>query len=419
VAGGASLGSTYAGYTAPTNGLIAEGNVGIGTTSPGYKLEVYTGSATGYVVTADGSWGSTSDVRMKKNISPLDSALEKVMALNPVTFNMKNEPDSASRHLGFIAQDVEKISPELVSTDGRGYKGLSYAMFTPLLVKAVQEQQAQIGDLQVQSSNLKAQNENLNLKIDTSISSVQELQTAVNEKLNVISSSFAALDTKIAATESQVADLQSKVVNYQSQITDAQARLLEAENNLTAFQNSVNDTLSAMLETENMLTERVLNHEDRIRALEDKLAAMTVAAGGEIPKNVITMDENGNAALEGIFKAKEVEAKGVVAGSYSVKNEESAPTTGEGTIVAVKIDADGNGWDDVTQVDGKSAQVTTAAVTESAKIFVTFEGDPGSRWWIEKIRDPETGNLTGQFSINVAEAVKKDVKFSWFIVEAK
>jgi hypothetical protein len=124
-----------------------------------------------------------------------------------------------------------------------------------------------------------------------------------------------------------------------------------------------------------------------------------------------------------VFEAKEVVAEkvttdGVVAGSFAVKNEKSAPTTGNENILAVITDADGDGWDDETKVDGKSARITTDAVTETAKIFVSPEGDPGSRYWVEKIKDPETGNLTNSFSINVAEPVKTDVKFNWWIVES-
>ncbi len=138
-----------------------------------------------------------------------------------------------------------------------------------------------------------------------------------------------------------------------------------------------------------------------------------------MPANVVTQDDKGNVTLAGIFKAKKVETEGVVAGSYSVKNDSSAPTTGDGEIISVKTDADKDGWDDETKVDGKSARITTDAVSETAKIFVTFEGDPGSRYWVEKILDPETGKLTASFSVNVSEAVKTDVKFSWWIVEER
>ncbi|HBB36470.1 MAG TPA: hypothetical protein DCZ86_00540, partial [Candidatus Moranbacteria bacterium] len=411
------FGTILAGVLGEKMRITSGGNVGIGTTAPGYKLEVYTGSASGWVVTADGTWGSTSDARLKKNIEPMGSALDQVMALNPVTFNMKGESNSDPAHMGFIAQDVEKIVPELVTAGPNGYKGLSYALFTPLLTKAVQEQQTEISNVQIQMSN---QIQNLNdqkLQITKQAGDVTELQTAVNDKLNIISQSLALGEANSQTLGERTEELETK-------ITAAQTRLAEAENNLAAFEASTTDLLASMMETENMITERLLSHEERIKALENKMALMTVSPGGEIPSNIVTLDETGSAEIAGIFKAKEVEtgkvaADGVVAGSYAVRNEEDAPTTGDGTIISVKTDADSDGWDDETKVDGKSARVQTKAVSESAKIFVTFEGDPGGRWWVEKITDAEIGKLTDTFSVNVSEAVKKDVKFSWWIVESK
>ncbi len=405
------IGGTAA-STSPYLYVAAGGNVGIGTTGPGYKLEVNTGTASGYVVTATGAWGNTSDERLKKNIDPMGPALSSVMALNPVTYNLKTESNSDPAHAGFIAQEVERISSDLVTTGPNGYKGISYAMFTPLLTKAIQEQQGQIGDLQAQSSNLKTQNDSLNLKISESANTISDLQTAVNDKLEIISNSLALTDAKLTDGEASFADLKTR-------LAAAETKLQTDENNLAAFESSTTDLLSSMMDTENMLTEKILNHEDRIKALEDKLAAMTIPAGGTIPANVITQDASGNVTLAGVFQAKVVQTDGVVAGSYAVKNDEASPTAGEGKIVAVKTEKDNDGWDDETKVDGKSARITTDAVSETAKIFITFEDDPGARYWVEKITDPKTGELTNTFSVNVSDSVKKDTKFSWWIVESK
>ena len=96
--------------------LQSSGNVGIGTTSPSYTLTV---AGTAWVTS--GSW-SGSDIRWKKNINTLSqsSSLEKVMALNPVNYQWKTDeyPEmkfSSGTQLGFIAQDVEKIIPEVVT----------------------------------------------------------------------------------------------------------------------------------------------------------------------------------------------------------------------------------------------------------------------------------------------------------------
>jgi len=157
VSGGASIGAGYDTTAAPSNGMIIDGNVGIGTTGPGYTLTV---NGTAWVTS--GAW-SGSDIRWKKDITPLSvtSSLAKVMQLNPVSFDWRtnefpNMHFSSSTQLGFIAQDVEKIIPEVVITDNNGYKGLSYERITPILTGAIQEQQKQIEELKSEIKKLKS-----------------------------------------------------------------------------------------------------------------------------------------------------------------------------------------------------------------------------------------------------------------------
>ena len=123
------------------------GNVGVGTSTPAYKLQVYiSASIEGHVVAADGTWANTSDARLKKNISTMSNGLSLVSALRPVYFDsISSFTDNGDSNLGFIAQEVEPILPQVVDTNPiSGYKSISYAKFTPILVAAIQEQQAQI-----------------------------------------------------------------------------------------------------------------------------------------------------------------------------------------------------------------------------------------------------------------------------------
>lgn len=123
------------------------GNVGIGATSPGgYKLYV-NGSAY-----STGGWGG-SDIRWKKNIVPIENALESVLQLQGVNYEWKVEEYKdknfdEGRQIGVIAQDVEKVLPELVRTDNEGYKAVSYEKLTVVLVEAIKEQQKQIKELE-------------------------------------------------------------------------------------------------------------------------------------------------------------------------------------------------------------------------------------------------------------------------------
>jgi len=136
--------------TAGIFGLVIDKNgyVGIGTASPNYNLTV---AGTAWVTS--GSW-SGSDARWKKNVSTLStsSSLDKIMALTPVTYEWKTDefPDmkfTTGTQLGFIAQDVENIIPEVVTTDNNGYKGISYEKIVPVLTSAIQEQQKEIESL--------------------------------------------------------------------------------------------------------------------------------------------------------------------------------------------------------------------------------------------------------------------------------
>src|SRR5262249_8330092 len=96
-----------------------------------------------------GSVTQNSDARLKQGISNLGYGLPEVMRLRPVTWIWKQKPEQGTQ-LGLIAQDVEKIVPELVSTgkDEAQTKGINYIGLVPVTIKAIQEQQAQIEDQQ-------------------------------------------------------------------------------------------------------------------------------------------------------------------------------------------------------------------------------------------------------------------------------
>ena len=85
-----------------------------------------------------------SDETLKTNIQPLESALETVNKLQGVSYDWKSD---GSHDLGFIAQEVNKVVPQIVYGKGDGDLGLDYSKLTSILVEAVKEQQAQINDL--------------------------------------------------------------------------------------------------------------------------------------------------------------------------------------------------------------------------------------------------------------------------------
>jgi len=129
----------------------ATGYVGIGCNTPQYALHVIGDIASSATVRTTnalvtGAITACSDFRYKKEISPLNNSLHNVLNLSGVTYFWKtdefpNKKFSADRQIGVIAQEVEKIYPELVFTDIDGYKSVDYSRFTPILLEAMKEQQ--------------------------------------------------------------------------------------------------------------------------------------------------------------------------------------------------------------------------------------------------------------------------------------
>ena len=137
--------------------VLENGNVGINTSSPSFKLVVAVSASVQGHVASDGTWSNTSDIRLKKNITDFTGGLEKVLAMRTVGFDFNSEPDASTgtNHIGFIAQEMENVLPQVVDTDPfTNMKSISYANLTPILVKAIQEQQAQIDALKNASTTL-------------------------------------------------------------------------------------------------------------------------------------------------------------------------------------------------------------------------------------------------------------------------
>jgi hypothetical protein len=117
------------------------GNVGIGTTTPAFTLDV-NGTARATTLL------ETSSERYKTNIIPLPSQLDTINKLNPVTFNWKDETKGNGTQYGLIAEEVLNIIPDAVETNDDGTaEAISYTKLVPILIKAVQELQKEVNEL--------------------------------------------------------------------------------------------------------------------------------------------------------------------------------------------------------------------------------------------------------------------------------
>jgi hypothetical protein len=127
------------------------GNVGIGTTSPSYMLHV-NGSVAGV-----GAYNALSDIRYKKDVQSLAHSLAKILAIRGVTYKWIDEDKYGSQtQIGVIAQEIEKIVPEVVTTGSDGVKRVKYSDLIPLVIEAMQEQNVDLGLLKAENERLKA-----------------------------------------------------------------------------------------------------------------------------------------------------------------------------------------------------------------------------------------------------------------------
>ena len=153
----------YFSSTGPNQFLIsAAGGVGINTNDPaGFALNVSgTAKISGNLTVNSTTY--TSDARYKTNILTINNALNDVLALRGVSYDWdkakwpeKNFSDS--RQYGFIAQELEKVFPNLVQTDAQGYKSVNYVGVIPVLVEGMKAQEKRIRALEADNAELKAQ----------------------------------------------------------------------------------------------------------------------------------------------------------------------------------------------------------------------------------------------------------------------
>jgi hypothetical protein len=93
---------------------------------------------------------STSDERLKDNITPIEDALNKVLQVQGIEFDWIEKEGvhgNEGHDVGVIAQEIEKVLPEVVATRDNGYKAVKYEKIIPLLVEAIKELQKEVQEL--------------------------------------------------------------------------------------------------------------------------------------------------------------------------------------------------------------------------------------------------------------------------------
>ena len=95
----------------------------------------------------------TSDERLKDNITPIDDPLAKVLTISGNTFDWNEKSNKSGHDVGLIAQEIEQVLPEAVTTRDNGYLAVDYHKVVPLLVEAIKELSAKVESLEQKLSD--------------------------------------------------------------------------------------------------------------------------------------------------------------------------------------------------------------------------------------------------------------------------
>ena len=174
----------------------------------------------------DGTVQTYSDIKLKSNIRALGSTLDKIKRLNPVKYDLnlpldKNLPKERAEliktkgkdNVGFIAQEVQEIFPEVVDKDSDSQLlTIDYACMVPFLVEAIKEQQIIIENLQFELNELKmSSSNNNNLKNSSNSAVPTDVQTTSTNTLYQNSPNPFSQSTKIEYFLSE--DVQNAMIN--------------------------------------------------------------------------------------------------------------------------------------------------------------------------------------------------------------
>jgi hypothetical protein len=152
-------GTTPVGSPGNSSKINCFGNLSIGLSTTQYRtlywdtsgnFYFFNGTNQGYLSSA-GSWINASDAKLKKDIVDIKYGLNAVLATEPRSYK---RTDVEGEYVGFVAQEIQSIIPEVVSGDPEVQLGVDYGSLVAVAFKAIQEQQQIITDLQESLTNL-------------------------------------------------------------------------------------------------------------------------------------------------------------------------------------------------------------------------------------------------------------------------
>jgi cytoskeletal protein CcmA (bactofilin family) len=420
------------------------GNVGIGDSTPDRLFDVKGNVCLD--LNADeactDNTAALSDSRLKENVIDLTNSLDLIEELRAVRFNWNGEYNTGTANsLGFIAQEVETVFPELVITDTAGYKNLDYSKLTAVLAGAVQELNSKISSFSESFTSRSIKTEmispvaNADLIIDLQPDDSQTASKLVIKGEN--NEEVATIDAKgqitgeelIVNNDATISGTLFADVIESERLDEIEALLAEVEGNQTLFAEATNwstdtatesatisDIIASNLFVTGNATVTSLFVAENLTAksldsIEGTLSIQSLAiAPVEIMAGKIKIDTNGDAIFTGnVTVAGNLELSGNFVVAEGIDPEASISAT----IIEGQINSNSTAGKAVLVANTTELKIVNPKVNIDSLIYVTPVSSTENKVLYVKSKD------TGEFVIGFNEPITTDVEFNWWIIELK
>ncbi|HNS95036.1 MAG TPA: tail fiber domain-containing protein, partial [Candidatus Woesebacteria bacterium] len=414
------------GQSAQIAGIFAQqdGKVGIGTSAPTHTFEVKAKEkdiarfeamdSTGCTLSAGGIISCSSDSALKKDVTDVVSGLDTLMQLRPVSFHWNSQGEEDEKYLGFIAQEVEEVLPELVTTDITGYKQLNSIGLIPVVAKAVQEQQGLILSLQ------------------------QEVQASVPDtKIATLDEGIHTLTQKVGFWDGVLISFQSIIQSIQDTIASIQNQMLFTQDDIMLTRHQVNalaETVTDITAWKEAITSGAVvlgaSHSALLTTPEATISALTITDSLQVDGSTTVFDLTVlNKLTTGVIELGAGIDGDEINSATGIRFQTLAQAPIDFMNGKVVIDVDGSIKASQLKIDtaselssaaGKALMeagellvtVPTTRVSAESLVLLTVEGDyaPATRYWVTDVTDGES------FTVRFDRPSIAPVTIHWMLV---
>jgi len=401
--------------TGDTNAVFS-GLVSVNATNtPRYSFNAGNSTVSGIVARFTNSTGSctidptnsslscSSDARLKKNVAQINTSdtLTKLSQLSPVFYNWNSEDDTESQHAGFLAQQLQAVLPDLVSTDDNGYLSVNYGGLTPYLAAGIQQ--------------LNERTSFLTSLFDTEVASTTSTSTAALMRLTATTNGIGigTASTTHMLTVAGDAAFSGNVFGSAFIVPNAALEFLTGST--TALTTVAFELPLAVLTTDGLgadlyrmgayalyqiqnLTERSNLIDTKLETIENRLVQLENATSTPGMATVtVGAIQDLLAGFEAVFE------KGVAAFNTLVFRQ-------------LAVAEDENGFSSAGSISilagNTVAEIENPYALPSSKIFITFTSAVSGTWYVSEKQE-------GKFHITLSEAQSSDISFDYFILQSE